>query len=225
MTRGVTPKLLALATLAALCLISAAVLARLEAAVIAAPLLTALAYGASAARAPAIRVRLWAHPDRCLEDEVVELAIEISARQHVPEAEIALGPMRGLEVDGGSRWTVKLDPGEPTLLQVGLRAKRWGVHRIAPIGVRAHTRGNLITFEHIVDPHVGIKVYPKFERLQNGIAPADTQVFAGNYVSKVAGDGIEFANVREFAQGDSVRRINWRVTARRSGLQVNEFHP
>jgi uncharacterized protein (DUF58 family) len=50
-------------------------------------------------------------------------------------------------------------------------------------------------------------------------------VFAGNYVSKVAGDGIEFANVREFAQGDSVRRINWRVTARRSALQVNEFHP
>ncbi|MEA2510098.1 MAG: hypothetical protein QOG21_2180 [Actinomycetota bacterium] len=225
MTRGVTPKLLTLATLAALCLISAAVLARLEAAVIAAPLLTALAYGASAARAPAIRVSVWAEPDRCLEDEVVELAIEIAAGEHVPEAEIALGPMQGLEVEGPSRWSVKLDPEEPTLLQVGVRATRWGVHRVALIGVRAHTRGNLITFEHIVDPHLGIKVYPKFERIQKGIAPADTQVFAGNYVSKVAGDGIEFANVRDFAQGDSVRRINWRVTARRSGLQVNEFHP
>jgi uncharacterized protein (DUF58 family) len=82
-----------------------------------------------------------------------------------------------------------------------------------------------MTFERIIDPRLAVKVYPRFERIQRGIPPADTQVFSGNYVSKVAGDGIEFANVREFARGDSVRRINWRVTARRSVLQVNEFHP
>jgi uncharacterized protein (DUF58 family) len=225
MTRGVTPKLLTLAAVAALCLISAAVLARLEAAVIAAPLLTALAYGASAARAPSIKVSVSVRPDRCLEDEMLDLTIEISSPQPVPEAEIAVGAMRGLEVAGASRWSVKLDPAEPTLLQIRLRAARWGVHRVGQVGIRAHTSGDLMTFERIIDPRLVVKVYPRFERIQRGIPPADTQVFSGNYVSKVAGDGIEFANVREFTRGDSVRRINWRVTARRSVLQVNEFHP
>jgi uncharacterized protein (DUF58 family) len=225
MTRGVTPKLVTLAGLAALCLISAAVLARLEAAVIAAPLLTALAYGASAARSPSIRVTVSVDPDRCLEEELLDLTITLVARETVPETEIALGPMYGLAVVGASRWSVRLDPAEPTLLQVSLQATRWGAHSVGHIGIRAHTPGNLMTFERVIDPNLGIKVYPRFERIQRGIAPTDTQVFSGNYVSKVAGDGIEFANVREFSRGDSVRRINWRVTARRSALQVNEYHP
>jgi uncharacterized protein (DUF58 family) len=225
LTRGVTPKLLTLAILAALCLISAAVLARLEAVVIAAPLLTALAYGASAARAPHIRVSLSVTPERCLEEDVLDLAIEVTARDAVPEAEVAVGPMTGLEVVGPTRWKIKIDEAEPTVVRAGLRATRWGVHPIGHVGVRAHTPGNLMTFESVMDLGVEVKVYPRFERIQQGIAPTDTQVFAGNYVSKVAGDGIEFANVRAFTRGDSVRRINWRVTARRSALQVNEFHP
>jgi uncharacterized protein (DUF58 family) len=223
--RGVTPKLLTLAAVAAVCLISAGVLARLEAVVIAAPLLTALAYGAGAARAPSIRIAVSVAPDRCLEDEVIDLAIEVTSRNAIPEAEIAVGPMRGLEqVDPFPR-SVTLDSDEPAVVHVAVKATRWGAHRIAPVGVRAHSPGNLMTFESVMDPNVEVKVYPRFERIQRGIDPPDTQVFAGNYVSKVAGDGIEFANIREFFPGDSVRRINWRVTARRSSLQVNEFHP
>jgi uncharacterized protein (DUF58 family) len=225
MIRGVTPKLLMLASVAAVCLISAAVLARLEAVVIAAPLLTALAYGASAARAPSIGIAVSVSPARCLEDEVLELTIEVAGGSPIPEAEVVLGAMRGLQVVDSARWSVKLEADEPALLQASLKATRWGVHRIGLVGVRAHTPGNLMTFERVVDPNLEVKVYPRFERIQQGIEPVDTQVFAGNYVSKVAGDGIEFANIREFSPGDSVRRINWRVTARRSSLQVNEFHP
>jgi uncharacterized protein (DUF58 family) len=225
MTRGITPKLLVLVALVALCLVSAAVLARLEAAVIAAPLLTALAYGASAARPPSIRVKISMQPDRCLEDEVLDLLIEITAGSPIPELEVAVGAMEGLQVVGPRRWSMKVVPDEPTLLQVGVRATRWGVHNVGYVGVRAHSPGNLMTFERLISPELAVKVYPKFERIQKGIPPAETQVFAGNYVSKVAGDGIEFANVRGFSRGDSVRRINWRVTARRSALQVNEYHP
>src|SRR5207248_10670521 len=48
--------------------------------------------------------------------------------------------------------------------------------------------------------------------------------FAGNQVSRGKGEGIEFADIRAFAPGDVVRRVNWRVTARRGALHVNEFH-
>jgi uncharacterized protein (DUF58 family) len=225
MTRGVTPKLLILAALAALCLLAGAVLARLEAVVIAAPLLTALAYGAAAARPPAIHVETSLEPQRCLEDEVLELTIEMTTREPVPEVEITLGPMEGLNVIGSPRFSIRLGPRDRRRLCISIRATRWGVHPLGRIGLRAHTAGNLMTFERVIDTKLQVKVYPRFERIRQGIAPADTQVFAGNYVSHAAGDGIEFANVRPFSRGDSVRRINWRVTARRGGLHVNEFHP
>ena len=44
-------------------------------------------------------------------------------------------------------------------------------------------------------------------------------------MARVRGEGIEFADLRPFAPGDRVRRVNWRVSARRGELYVNEQHP
>ena len=52
-----------------------------------------------------------------------------------------------------------------------------------------------------------------------------TQPFAGNQVARQKGEGLEFADLREFAAGDRVRSINWRASARRNVLVVNERHP
>ena len=54
--------------------------------------------------------------------------------------------------------------------------------------------------------------------------PAQTQVFSGNQVAREQGEGIEFADLRPFVPGDRVRRINWRASARRGELWVNELH-
>lgn len=44
--------------------------------------------------------------------------------------------------------------------------------------------------------------------------------YAGWYRSAFRGQGIEFADVREYAPGDDVRRIDWNVSARSSTLHV-----
>jgi len=41
----------------------------------------------------------------------------------------------------------------------------------------------------------------------------------------VKGDGVEYADIRDFVPGDRVRSINWRASARRGSLVVNERHP
>src|SRR5204863_319240 len=56
------------------------------------------------------------------------------------------------------------------------------------------------------------------------VAPRETQLFTGNRVSRATGEGLEFADLREFVPGDRIRRINWRASARRGELWVNEFH-
>ena len=41
-----------------------------------------------------------------------------------------------------------------------------------------------------------------------------SETFAGEYLSAFKGQGIEFAEVREYTPGDDVRAIDWNVTAR-----------
>ena len=48
------------------------------------------------------------------------------------------------------------------------------------------------------------------------------ETFAGEYLSAFKGQGIEFAEVREYTPGDDVRSIDWNVTTRRSGNPLRQ---
>ena len=47
--------------------------------------------------------------------------------------------------------------------------------------------------------------------------------FSGEYLSSFKGQGIEFAEVREYQRGDDVRSIDWNVTARLGGPFVKRY--
>ena len=51
-----------------------------------------------------------------------------------------------------------------------------------------------------------------------------TETFAGEYLSAFKGQGIEFAEVREYTPGDDVRSIDWNVTARNNTPFVKKFN-
>src|SRR5439155_1333429 len=70
-----------------------------------------------------------------------------------------------------------------------------------------------------------LKVYPREEALRRLVRPLETQPYSGDEVSRRRGEGIEFADMRPFAFGDPLRHINWRASARRGQLWVNERHP
>jgi uncharacterized protein (DUF58 family) len=50
-----------------------------------------------------------------------------------------------------------------------------------------------------------------------------TDVMAGGYTSVFRGSGIEFDEVREFAEGDDLRSVDWNVTARTGRPFVKKF--
>lgn len=51
-----------------------------------------------------------------------------------------------------------------------------------------------------------------------------TETFAGEYLSVFKGQGIEFAEVRQYIPGDDVRSIDWNVSARTGGTFVKKFN-
>lgn len=50
-----------------------------------------------------------------------------------------------------------------------------------------------------------------------------TGLFAGNYVSTILGTGLEFHEARKYVQGESIRFIDWNMTARRNEVYVKRF--
>jgi uncharacterized protein (DUF58 family) len=78
--------------------------------------------------------------------------------------------------------------------------------------------------EATIDARQPLKVYPTEEAVRTLLRPSETQVFSGNHVARQKAEGIEFADIRQFVAGDRVRHVNWRATARRGELWVNEHH-
>jgi len=56
---------------------------------------------------------------------------------------------------------------------------------------------------------------------------AQKQVFTGNLGNNLTafkGDGIDFAEIRDYNFGDDVRKINWKATAKTGEVKLNEFN-
>ncbi len=65
------------------------------------------------------------------------------------------------------------------------------------------------------------------ERAKEIILRAKKSVFTGNLgnnLTSFKGDGIDFAEIRDYNFGDDVRKINWKATAKSGELKLNEFN-
>jgi len=218
-----TPKLGAYAALTALGLFAALVLGRPEPAVLAAPFALTLALGLAGARPPDVRVELELDRDRVLEGEEITLALELEARDPASRLELLVDLPRRLElVEGRNPIAIRLEAGEERRLELRLRCARWGGFVIRQVHLRARDPSGLQTWERTIDDPLALRVYPRPEALRELVRPLQTQAFAGNRVSRDRSEGLEFADLRPFVAGDRIRQINWRASARRNELWVNE---
>jgi uncharacterized protein (DUF58 family) len=119
---------------------------------------------------------------------------------------------------------VTLAPGVVCQLQHAIHCRRWGGYLVGDIFVRARDPMGLFVRESWVRASLPLRVYPRPETVRSVVSPMETQVFAGNELSRATGEGIEFADTRPFMPGDRLRRINWRLTTRLGEPHVNEMH-
>jgi uncharacterized protein (DUF58 family) len=224
--RTASPKLGAYAGLAALGLIAALVLGRPELAVLAAPFALVLFAGLAVAREPEVLVSLHIDRERAIEGDLITISIDLRARTSIERLELHVPLPNTFElVEGATPLTLRLGWDEERTIELKARCTRWGAYLVGELFLRAHDRLDLFGYEGTLDRRTPLKVYPRAEELRSLVTPIETQVFTGNQVARAKGEGIEFADLRRYEYGDARRRINWRASARRSELWVNEMHP
>ncbi len=226
MRRAASPRLEAYAVLAGAGLIAALALRRPELAVLVAPFALVLAAGLRGG-APGLEASFALDEERVLEGQEVGASIVVRTDAAIDRLELLLVLSADMEVvDGVDAFALRLAAGEERELRVQLRCSRWGLYEVGALELRGRSFLRMVVWEQSVKSTERLKAYPRTERLREIVQPRETQAFTGSEVARTKGDGIEYADVRDFVPGDRVRSINWRASARRAGtLIVNDRHP
>ena len=226
MIGSASPRVTAYASLTALFLLTALALRRPELVVLAIPFALPLALGLQLVRPPELRVAATLDRERALEQDEVLLELTVSSLRPVERVELQVVLEAGLEVvSGDAAQSFRLARGDSRSVALRLRCIHWGTYVVGDLRVRTRDRLGLLVCEGRFDRGTRLLVFPLPQTLRRLVAPRATQPFSGNEFARQKGEGLEFADLRAFAPGDRVRAINWRASARRDELVVNERHP
>lgn len=128
-------------------------------------------------------------------------------------------------VSEGAHMRVPLQPGGKTIQSYRLRALRRGPLQLNLCHVRVPTPLGLGQVSYQLPVLSDAKVYPDFAAIA-----AYTILAAENQTSELGirpknrrGQGMDFHQLREFRQGDSLRQVSWKATASRQQLISKEY--
>ncbi len=185
-----------------------------------------IVYGLAAPRPLLPQSRIELSHERLLEGEAAELRLEFAADAAVDWLELEFHvPARARLLEGHERLVLGLGAGEVRTLRYRIHCPRWGLYPVGALRLVGLHRLCMVSSSAERDPTRLVRVYPRIERLRRLLKPLATRPASGSRPAAASGEGIEFAEIREFRAGERVRRINWRASARRGQLLVSDRHP
>jgi uncharacterized protein (DUF58 family) len=106
-----------------------------------------------------------------------------------------------------------------------VRPTKRGEYQFGNIHVFTASPIGFIQREHVAEQPDDVKVYPSFLQIRNNsLKGIVNQQQAGENKLQRLQQTLEFDHIKEYAQGDDMRTINWKATARKGGqLMVNTY--
>lgn len=222
--RRLSPRVGAYAAFAALFLLLSAASARLEPLALAVPFVVALILGLGRREGPRLEILRDVIGARVFEGEQTRVQITVRALTRLPLVEVA-GPLPAgaLLTTGSSLTLLSLREGEERRVSYSFRMPHRSVFELGPARARVHAGSATASWDAEAGGWLSCVVYPAPAPLRSSLVPRRTRSSVGSYPSQIAGEGFDFLDLRPFVAGDQTRRINWRATARRDTLVVNQF--
>lgn len=231
MKRHATPRLRAYVTSGLVGLVGALALGTPQPALVAAALLVLVVVGLESVPTPTLRVAVEHAPDSIVEGEERTLVLRVEADEPIRDVHLNLALEPGLSivgVDPGSmmdRETLRIDFGPSTAIEVTVKAEGWGRRGIGPFVARRRSAFGILELRQRFSERVRMISIPSDIIITKPLEPRQTNIDAGDLVSKGRGIGLEFAEMRPYQHGDDPRSLNWRVSSRLGSWWVNDRHP
>ena len=198
---------------------------RSELLLVAAPIVAVLLSAQVTTRPPRYTLTHAVSATRLLEGDRLTVTVTLTAETALPLIELLqdLPPLIEL-ASGERRVTFRLKAGERHQWTSDLRCPARGRFTLGSIHVRIGNRAGVQAFEASHLGRTAVAVYPRVAPLRHVPQPLRTQTSVGNYVAAEVGAGLEPGEIRLFAPGDPVRRVNWRASLRLGKLYVTQYH-
>lgn len=109
--------------------------------------------------------------------------------------------------------------------QYYLRPTERGEYRFGNLNIYVSSPLRLISKRYTFDKDIMVPTYPSYIQLRK----YDLIAFSNNLfqfgVKKIRriGHTMEFEQIKEYVQGDDIRTLNWKATAKKNALMVNQF--
>lgn len=175
------------------------------------------------------RVTLRArHAERIRVGESLQVDITLTQCGRFPGIDLKVLPARlplGLGVvPAEGEPAPNLKRGESASLRLELYAARRGVYALKGYRVESDFPFALYNAYRFVSAPARLLVYPAFTPLRALTLPQGSRYHTGGVVVKSSlGDSFELLGNREYREGDDIRTIDWRATARMPGPIVREY--
>jgi len=155
-------------------------------------------------------------------DMGIGITNEGSTRKQFLLARDTLPP--GLVPEGSTeRYIADLLPGETVSVDYPFIARRRGVYAFGWVDLVCTDPLGLFTYSREAPAEATLIVHPRPVPLPRTKPPSAGRQFSNRTRARHRGEGTDFRGVREYTPGDDLRRIDWKVTAKRNKLTVVEF--
>ena len=168
------------------------------------------------------------HGDRVCVGETLPVDVEVTQMGRVTGADLTLLPQGlPLEVDAVPEMGVRLPAlplGSKALVLLGLKCKKRGVYKLRGFRVETDFPFGLIRSYRVHQEPQSLLVYPYFHPLARLSIPTGRRYHPGGVaLASNLGESFEFLGNREYQEGDNIRDIDWRATARLSKPIIREY--
>lgn len=189
------------------------------------PLAVALIHSRLVRPRPDLTLQCAITPLRAFEGDAVTIQLTVRAATAIPPTELwHVLPPEAMCPAGNNRLLITLRPGEERTFTHQVVFARRGKYTLGYLYGRVHAGTDLQPLLAEYHHEQECNVYPHIVPLPRHLPPLHTHVSFGNYVSRTAGEGLEFAGIRPYSSGDRLRRVHWRASLTRQQLYVNDYY-
>ena len=120
---------------------------------------------------------------------------------------------------------LKIDAGKNSEIEYSLRPVQRGEYVFGNINIYVYSPLAIVKRRYIIEEEQLVKVYPSYMQMRRYqlLAVSNRLQEAGVKRIRRLGHSMEFEQIKEYVRGDDYRTINWKATARKSDLMVNNF--
>lgn len=164
-------------------------------------------------------------PERFSNGDANSVSIEIESSFNFPVNVEIIDELPFVFQIRDSLFKRKLVPGKSETITYQLFPVERGSYRFGVLNVYATARLGLVSRRYRFGEEDDIKVYPSFVQMRRYELMAISNRLSEMGVKKIrrVGHHMEFDQIRGYIKGDDVRTINWKATARKGHLMVNQY--